>query len=232
MTRVRGDGRYTIAQPGSESAARCLVALAALLVAGCSGSLLDSDMPVSTSYVLAPAPAPATTAGVATQADVSIGRPVVAPGLDTSRIAVLKGQQLDYYRGALWGGSASEVLQSLLVSTFEDQRLFRSVTPEQTSVSGSYLLDVEVRDFQAEYGTAAAPTVHVRMVGRLIRIVDRKLVDTVTAEARSVAGDNRMAIVAASFQSAGQQVAIELAQKVSAAVARDAQPAPAARPDP
>src|SRR5512145_1796761 len=75
----------------------------ALLLAGC-GSLLETDLPVSTQYVLAPAPAAASGAP-ATQADLSIGHPDVAPGLDTSRIAVLRGQQLDYYRGATWGGS-------------------------------------------------------------------------------------------------------------------------------
>src|SRR5262245_60638110 len=74
--------------------------------AGC-GSLLETDLPPSTSYVLAPAPAAST--GVArNEVDVSIGRPDLAPGLDTERIAVLKGQQLDYYRGAQWGGRMAE----------------------------------------------------------------------------------------------------------------------------
>ena len=195
------------------------IAVAAML-AGCAGSLLDTDLPPNTQYVLSPAPAGAAGAAT-TQADLSIGRPDVPPGLDTTRIAVLKGQQLDYYRGATWGGTAAEVLQALLVGTFEDQKLFRSVTSEETRVSGNYFLDVEVRDFQAEYATSDAPSVHVRLVGRLIRVSDRKLVETITAEARSAAGDNRMSVVAAAFQTAGQQVALDLAQKVAAAIARD-----------
>jgi len=212
------------------SAWRAVASQVALLLAGC-GSLLETDLPVSTQYVLASAPAAASGAP-ATQADLSIGHPDVAPGLDTSRIAVLRGQQLDYYRGAMWGGSSGEVVQALLVGTFGEQRLFRSVTSEQAAVAGNYMLDVEVRDFQAEYGTAAAPTVHVRVIGRLIRVTDRKLVETVTAEARNVAADNRMAIVAASFQAAAQQVAVELAQKVATAIAREPVSAPTARPDP
>jgi cholesterol transport system auxiliary component len=202
-----------------------------MLLSGCAGSLLETELPPSAQYVLAAAPA-ATGATPATQADLSIGRPDVAPGLDTPRIAVLKGQQLDYYRAATWGESAGEVVQALLVGTFEEQRLFRSVTSEQTRVAGNYLLDVEVRDFQAEYGASEAPTVHVRLIGRLIRVSDRKLVETLAAEARNAAPDNRMAVVAASFQAAGQQVAVELAQKVASAISRDPVPAASARPDP
>ena len=93
---------------------------------------------------------------------------------------MLEGRQLDYYRGARWGGSTIEVVQTLLVDSLEDQRLFRSVTAEQARVAGDYVLDVEVRDFQAEYANGGAPTAHVTMIGRLIRVVDRELVATVS----------------------------------------------------
>jgi ABC-type uncharacterized transport system auxiliary subunit len=110
-----------------------VVAGLASLCVGC-GSLLETKLPESTSYVLAPAPA--SSAGVArSDADLSIGRPDLAPGLDTERIAVLKGRQLDYYRGAQWGGRTVEVIQTLLVDSFQDQQLFRSVTAEQSRVS-------------------------------------------------------------------------------------------------
>jgi cholesterol transport system auxiliary component len=193
------------------------------LLAGCTGSLLESDLPPSTSYVLAPVPA-AADAIAATRADLSIGRPDVAPGLDTDRIAVLKGRQLDYYRGARWGDRAANVVQSMLVASFEDQGLFRSVTPDRARVAGDYVLDVEVRHFQAEYASDnAAPAAHVMIVGRLIRVVDRQLVGTLVAEARSKAQDNRMRAVIAAFETAAQQVALDLAQKTAAAVAADEQ---------
>jgi cholesterol transport system auxiliary component len=193
----------------------------ALLGAGCTGSLLETDMPASTNYVLSPAPF--TTSGVAaTEADLSIGRPDLRPGLDTPRIAVLKGRQLDYYRSVRWGDDATSVVQTFLVDSLEDQKLFRSVTAEQARISGDYVLDVEVRDFQAEYaGETGSPVVHVAMTGRLIRVVDRKLVATVSSEARDPASDNRMAAVVAAFEAAGHKVAVDLAQKTAAAVAGD-----------
>ncbi len=187
---------------------------------GC-GSLLDTDLPASNSYVLAPVPAAST--GIArSDADLSIGRPDVAPGLDSERIAVLKGRQLDYYRGAQWGGRMTEVVQTLLVDSFEDQQLFRSVTSEQSRVPGEYVLDVSVRDFQAEYaGGSEAPTAHVTILGRLIRVTDRQLVETFAATAQSKATDNRMSDVAAAFETAAHKVVLELAQKTAATIAAD-----------
>ena len=114
---------------------------------------------------------------------------------------MLKGRQLDYYRGAQWGGRAAEVVQTLLVDSFEDQQLFRSVTAEQSRVASEYVLDVSVRDFQAEYASDNdAPTAHVTILGRLIRVVDRQLVDTFAATAQSKASDNRLSAVAAAFE--------------------------------
>jgi cholesterol transport system auxiliary component len=209
-------------------------ALAAVVLSlactGCS-SLLNSELPSSTAYVLAPAPAAAQpSASGAADVDLSIGRPDMAPGLDTQRIAVLKGRALDYYRAARWGGSAVEVVQTLLVDSLEDQRLFRSVTADQARVAGDYMLDVEVRDFQAEYATeSAAPSVHVTIVGRLIRVVDRQLVSTVSAEARSQASDNRLAPVVSAFETAAHEVALEIARRTAADVAGDAEKLRAAR---
>jgi cholesterol transport system auxiliary component len=199
-----------------------VVAGLASLCVGC-GSLLETKLPESTSYVLAPAPA--SSAGVArSDADLSIGRPDLAPGLDTERIAVLKGRQLDYYRGAQWGGRTVEVIQTLLVDSFQDQQLFRSVTAEQSRVSSEYVLDVSVRDFQAEYASeGAAPTAHVTIFGRLIRVVDRQLVDTFSATAQSRATDNRLGAVSAAFETAAHQVVLELAQKTATVIAGDAE---------
>jgi cholesterol transport system auxiliary component len=202
---------------------RTAVLIVTMLACGGCGSLLETDLPPSTSYVLAPAPA-ASSGVTRSDADLSIGRPDLAPGLDTERVAVLKGRQLDYYRGAQWGGRATELVQTLLVDSFEDQQLFRSVTAEQSRVSSDYVLDVSVRDFQAEHASDdAAPTAHVTILCRLIRVSDRQLVQTLAATAQSRAAENRMNAVAAAFETAAHQVVLELAQKTAAAIAADAE---------
>jgi cholesterol transport system auxiliary component len=200
-----------------------LCAFAALSCAACStGSLFDSDAPVPTSYVIAPAPAGSLSGAPTTPVDLSIGRPDFAPGLDSDRIAVLKGRQLDYYRGTRWGSRTVEVVQSMLVSSVNDQKLFRSVTAEQARVASDYMLDIEVRHFEADYAGGAIPEAHVGIIGRLIRITDRKLVATVHSDARVRSTEERMSAVAAAFESAAQKVSLDLAQQTATAVAADA----------
>ncbi|MBB6092683.1 ABC-type uncharacterized transport system auxiliary subunit [Povalibacter uvarum] len=192
------------------------------LLSACGGSLFESKLPAPTRYVIAPpAPAAAAVSSAASEVSLSIGRPDVAPGLDTDQIAAIRGHELDYYRGALWSGSVVETVQSFLVAAFGDQKRFHSVAAEQARIAGEYLFDVEVRDFQAEYGTATAPTVRVTLVGRLIRIRDRKLVDTISAAGTRPATENRLGSVASAFESVMQQLSLDLVQRTADAVARD-----------
>lgn len=225
MTRTEcATGGGLLATARRMSASRATAVLFACTLAGCStSSLLDSELPPSTSYVIAPLPPAATaTQSPASLVDIAIGRPDVAPGLDTSRVAVLRGRQLDYYRGVQWGGNTLEVVQALLVASLQDQKLFRSVTSEQARVAGAYMLDTEVRDFQAEYTDGnSAPTVRITIIGRLIRIADRALVDSISATATREATDNRMTNVAVAFESAAHEVAQKLARDAATAVSTD-----------
>lgn len=196
--------------------------IAALACAGCStGSLFDSDVPVPSSYVIAPAAAGSLTGVPTTAVDLSIGRPDFAPGLDTDRIAVLKGRNLDYYRGVRWGGRTVEVVQSVLVGSWNDQNIFRSVTAEQARVANDYIVDMEVRHFEANMAEGQLPEVHVAIIGRVIRVTDRKLVATVASEARQRATEERMTAVAAAFESATQKVSLDLAKQTATVVADD-----------
>ncbi|WP_129781101.1 ABC-type transport auxiliary lipoprotein family protein [Peristeroidobacter soli] len=199
-----------------------VAAVAALSCTACStGSLFDSDIPVPSSYVIAPAPAGSLTGVPTTSVDLSIGRPDFAPGLDTDRIAVLNGRNLDYYRRVRWGARTVEVVQSMLVGTWNDQNLFRSVTAEQARVANDYIVDVEVRHFEAIAGNGNAPEVHVAIIGRLIRVVDRKLVATVSSDSRERAAEDRMTAVAAAFESSTRKVALDLAKQAAAVIADD-----------
>ena len=198
------------------------VLMSCWLLTACGGSLFESQLPAATRYVIAPPPPAATaTASAASQVDLAVGRPDVTPGLDTDRIAVLRGHELDYYRGALWSGTLLDMTQSFLVTALGDQKLFRNVAAEQARVAGEYLLDTEVRAFQAEYTGATAPTVRVTIIGRVIRIRDRKMIDTVAATATQPAGENRLTAVATAFEAAMQRVSLEIANRSAAIIAAD-----------
>jgi cholesterol transport system auxiliary component len=194
----------------------------AFVLAGCTTSIFDSEAPVPMNYVLRSVPSSAVSQQH-TAVDITIDRPDPAPGLDSDRIGVLRGHQLDYYRAVKWGSPAPEVMQALLVDSLEDQHVFRSVTREQSRVASDYILDVQLRDFQSEYSDGSAvPTIHVAAVVRMIRVPDRKLVATMTTEAKVQASDDRMSAVAAAFEKAGNEVAMDLLNKLAPTVAGDA----------
>ena len=201
---------------------RTVVIMACMTLAACSGSLFESKLPASTRYVIAPPPAVAApVSSAAAEVDLAIGRPDVAPGLDTEQIAVIRGHELDCYRGALWSGTVTETVQAYMVSAFGDQNRFHSVAAEQARISGHYVVDIEVRDFQAEYGAAAVPTVRVTLIARVIRVRDRKLIDTIPVTGTRPATQNRMNAVASAFEGAMQQLSVDLVQRTADVIARD-----------
>lgn len=205
------------------------VIFVAAALSACTGSLLQTELPPNSLYVISPAPAD-PGAQTALPVDLTIGLPQLAAGLDTERIAVLKGRQLDYFRAARWGETTRTLLHSFMVDSFQDRGLFRSVTAEQARVASDYVLDLEVRDFQAEYANGAvAPTVRVALLGRLIRVVDRKLVATVSASSAEIASDNRLQDVTAAFETATRKVAADLVQQTASAISGDAASLSAAR---
>jgi cholesterol transport system auxiliary component len=185
---------------------------------GCSG-FFESKLPPMSVYVLSAAPAQSPAEGVvAAPVDLAIGHPLVAPGLDTQRIASLTGNELKYYEGVSWGATNADVVQRMLIDSFLNQGLFRSVATEDSRLSSEYMLDVEVTAFQAEYIGNTAPTIRVALTGRIVRIKDRRMLATIPVEATQVASENRQGAVVAAFQAASRQVAVTLAQKTAAQI--------------
>lgn len=202
--------------------ALAVITACAALVGGCTTSIFDSEAPIPMNYVLRPVKSAAASVAH-TAVDVTIDRPVAAPGLDTDRIGVLRGHQLDYYRAVKWGSPAPEIMQTLFVDSLEDQLVFRSVTREQSRVASDYVLDVQLRDFQSEYAEGSSiPTIHISAVVRVVRVPDRRLVTTVTAESKVPASEDRMGAVAAAFETAGNAVALDVLNQIAPALAADA----------
>lgn len=189
---------------------------AALMLSGCVGELLQSKSKEPQTYVLHVADA--GTAKVSYPVQLSVALPNAAPGLDTSRIAVLRnGNELDYFYGARWGGSAPQIAQTFIVEWLQAQQGFKGVVAEGARVDADYLLALELRDFQAEYANDKAnPIVHVTLVGTLINIKSRKASATFMGSARVPASDNRLGAVVSAFQSATQKASTALSEQLSA----------------
>lgn len=189
-------------------------------VSGCVDNILKSKVDEPSVYVLHTGTV--ATANVAYPVSLSVALPTATPGLDVNRIAVLKNHnQLDYFFGARWGGSAPQVMQSFLVSYLQAQQGLKSVNTDGLPVSSDYLLALELRDFQAEYASdTGAPTVRVTLSGSLIRISSRAAVTNLQASATVAAKDNRLSDVVTAFETAAEQASGEISAQMTKALGR------------
>jgi cholesterol transport system auxiliary component len=193
--------------------------LASLALTGCGVSnILQSKVDEPHTYVLQVNDA--GTAKTAYPFQLGVALPKASPGLDTNRIAVLRdGNQLDYYYGARWGGTAPQVVQSYLVTLLQTQQGFKGVNSEGARIDVDYLLDLELKDFQANYtGSQSNPSIKVTLIGTLIQVKTRQAVASFTTTASSNASDNRLGAVVNAFQTAMHQASLSLSDQLTASL--------------
>lgn len=181
---------------------RHALVLPIICLAACTGSLFQSKVAPPTIYLLSPAGgssapvSPDAGGGSAIPVDLTILRPRVRPGLETDRIAALyPDRRLDYFADARWSGPLGEVVQDLAVQEFHSRANLRTVSGDASVFASPYWLEIEVTDFQAEYTSAAAPTVRVQFLARIGGSGDRHIIGQFAAEARQPAAENRLTAI-------------------------------------
>jgi len=196
-SRPRWPARWLAAPPAA-------VLVAAL--SGCTGSLFKSKEPAQAVYLLTIAPAPAG-AIMEIPADLTILRPRVRPGLDTSLIAALyPDRRLDHFAAARWSAPLEEVVQDLALQAFRGYAHVQNVHTDVSSFGTGYWLEIDVADFQAEYGASGSdsgpPTIHVRLAARLGASGDRHVLGQFEADVRESAADNRLTAIVDAYERA------------------------------
>jgi cholesterol transport system auxiliary component len=207
--------------------ARLVAALLALGLAGCTGSLLQSDAPVAATYRLAMPAAAATPPDAALPLALVVQRPRAPAALDTERVAVsAAGNRFNYYSAARWAEPAPQMVQQLLVGALSATGQFGGgVFAAPARVPVELLLDVELRRFESVTTSAdaaasgAAPTVHVQVQASLIDSRRGTRITSFVSAAAVPATANRLASVVAAFDQASTQVISEVVARVQAAVA-------------
>lgn len=118
-----------------------LIALPALLLAGCGGSQLAS-------FDLAAAPSEKVRAG-SIRGVLAVAEPNADGPLDSERIVIRTGpDQLAYLSGAKWADTLPSLLQSKIIASFENARLMKSVV--RPGGASDYSLHVDVRRFEVD----------------------------------------------------------------------------------
>jgi cholesterol transport system auxiliary component len=187
--------------PAAPTRRGILLGGAALALAGCGGgNLIGPPSPAAQIYVLHPDfGAVADAPNVGWQLVVAV--PEAAASLDTERLALERAPNImDYYANSQWTDRLPLVVQSLLVEAFEKSGKIRAVGRETAGIRADYVLETEIRDFEAYYAAAdTPPQVRVKIVASLLGASSREIAGTRVFEQESQAAANDMPNITAAF---------------------------------
>ncbi|MGD0865925.1 MAG: ABC-type transport auxiliary lipoprotein family protein [Rhizomicrobium sp.] len=187
-----------------------LVGTASLLVlSGCSGIIGPSSPPPQI-YVLQPEfRALGNSPEVTWQ--LAIGAPGASESLDTARIALHRGETLDYFADARWTDATPILIQEKLVEAFEKSTRIRAVAATSDAVRADYVVESTIRDFQANYETQdGTPTIVADIVVRIVRAERNDVVATHDFHHEVRAARNDVPSVVAAFDQAAGAVFEEI----------------------
>lgn len=183
-----------------------LVAFSATALSAC-GSLLGPTEAPPQIYILKPQFGPVNNAP-ATTWQIAVPAPNVPDALDTKRIALQRGQTMDYYANAAWTDQTGDLIQDMLVEGLEKSGKVKAVGPTSGGVRADLLIVTEVRDFTAHYSSEnGVPDVVVDIVAKLITANHHDVVAMFDARREVQASANSIpAVVQAFNQASGQAV--------------------------
>jgi cholesterol transport system auxiliary component len=103
--------------------------------------------------------------------------------LNTSRIAIAQSPtSSDYYAKTGWTDRAPLMVQTRIVDSFENSHKIIAVARESIGLRANYVLQSDLRNFEAMYFYGKQPIAHVRLVAKLVRMPDRQIIGVATFE--------------------------------------------------
>lgn len=145
-----------------------LSASAMLFVLSGCGNLIGPSIPPGKIYVLQPV-LPTPSAMPESSWQLSVARPEASASLATDRIVLIRNDTLDYYADAQWTDSLPQLVQNALVGALEASSVFRTAGPDVESTHTDYVLQPEIKAFEARYTQEnGPPAVVVDIIVKLI----------------------------------------------------------------
>ena len=183
--------------------------LATTALSACSGIVGPPEAPPL--YMLKPQLPPAG-GGPRVPWQMSIVLPEAPDSLDTNRIVLVhETQQMDFYAAASWQDRLPFLVQSALIEAFEGSGRIAAIGRDTDGLKSDYLLETDIRDFQARYDAPdAPPTVVVRIAAKLIAVRGRTIAQSFTAHAEVAAGQNNVPSVVVAFNQALAQTLAQI----------------------
>jgi cholesterol transport system auxiliary component len=143
-----------------------------------------------------------------------VGTPVASADLDTTRIALTRSPGVvEYFAKGAWADNAPILLQDKLIESFEASGAIVAVGRDAVGLRPDYVLQSELRDFQAEF-SGEAPTAHLRLAGKLVRMPDRRIVANIAIEQKVAAAGNSLPEIVDAFDRAAGEAFQEVVVRV------------------
>jgi cholesterol transport system auxiliary component len=177
-------------------------ALAPIAATSCTSGLLGGSAPPRI-YVLSPKSTFAANLPMVMR-QLLVEQPETSAEFDTARIALSNAPMtLDYFADAAWPDRAPAMVQRLLIESFEQSGKISAVSRDIAALRADYLLLSDLRRFVAIYaGANGPPTVHVRILVRLVKMPDRNIIGQQSGERRIAAPQNDLPSIVATFDDA------------------------------
>jgi cholesterol transport system auxiliary component len=129
--------------------------------------------------------------------------PTASAGLNSPRIALMRSlTKLEYYARSNWTDRAPNMVQSLIVESFENSRAIVAVGRQTVALRADFQLKTELREFQAEYFDGALPNAHVAINAKLVEMPQRRIVGSSEFEGTVKAEADRMQSIVSAFDTA------------------------------
>jgi cholesterol transport system auxiliary component len=114
---------------------------------------------------------------------LTVEEPVAAGNLNTGRIAIaMSPTSSDYYSKTAWTDRLPLMVQTRIVDSFENSHKIVAVSRDSIGLRPNYVLQTDLRNFEALYYYGGAPIVRVRIVAKLVRMPDRQIIGVASFE--------------------------------------------------
>jgi cholesterol transport system auxiliary component len=177
-----------------------VAATAAALAAGCT--LYDAATEPTELYTVTPKST--FDPGLpAVYWQLSVEVPAAGANLNTGRIALaMSPTSTDYYTKVAWTDRAPVMVQTRIIDSFENTRKIIAVSRETIALRADYLLQPDLRNFEAMFFYGQPPIVRVRLIAKLVRLPERQIIGVASFERCVRARSDKVSQVVEAFDQA------------------------------
>ncbi|MGH6881370.1 MAG: ABC-type transport auxiliary lipoprotein family protein, partial [Hypericibacter sp.] len=124
--------------------------------------------------------------------------------IDTSGVGLSRNPyQVEYFAKAAWTDNAPSMVQTLLIDSFQNTGSIVGVGREAIGLRPDFLLKTDLREFQANYrDNDPIPEIHVKMIARLVKLPERRIIASMTADRKAKAAGTKFTDVVDAFDDA------------------------------